>query len=140
MKNVTPILIVLLSLFSSGSFAEENKKIELAKEYLVLSKTKETFDTTIEAYVNQMAPQGSEEDKDELRSLFNEYMGWDALKEPTIKIVANLLSEKELSEINDFYNSQSGKALAESSPQMAAEISNLIGNNLNKAMQNIQGQ
>ena len=140
MKNVTPILIVLLSLFSSGSFAEENKKIELAKEYLVLSKTKETFDTTIEGYVNQMAPQGSEEDKDELRSLFNEYMGWDALKEPTIKIVANLLSEKELSEINDFYNSQSGKALAESSPQMAAEISNLIGNNLNKAMQNIQGQ
>ncbi len=106
----------------------------------MISKTKETFDTTIEVYVNQMAPQGSEEEKDELRSFFNEFIGWDAMKEPTIKIVANLLSEKELSDINDFYNSQSGKALAESSPQMAADISNLIANNMNQAMQNIQSE
>ena len=67
-------------------------------------------------------------------------MGWESLKEPTIQIVANLLSIEELSEINRFFKSSSGKALADNSPQMAAEISNLIGNNLNKAMSNMQNQ
>ena len=130
-------LLMTLSIFCINALAQ-NDKITLAAEYLILSKTKETFDSTIEAYVNQIAAQNPQTNKDDLRAFFNQYMGWEALKEPTINIVANLLSETELKEINHFYKSKSGKALADNSPQMAIEISNLIGNNLNKAMSNIQ--
>lgn len=132
-------LLTFLAIFSSNVFADD-AKTALATEYLILSKTKESVDSTIEAYVNQIASQNPSTDKDDLRAFFTQYMGWEILKEPTIKIVANLLSTAELSEINQFYKTTSGKALADNSPKMAAEISNLIGTNLNKAMSKMQSQ
>ncbi|HET6421756.1 MAG TPA: DUF2059 domain-containing protein, partial [Geobacteraceae bacterium] len=68
------------------------------------------------------------------REFFNAYMGWDVLREPMIKIVANSFTEEELIGINTFFKSRFGKVLAEKSPALSAAISELIGSNLNKAM------
>ncbi len=69
-----------------------------------------------------------------MREFFEAYMGWEVLKEPMIKIVADSFTEEELVGINTFYKSRFGKVLADKSPALSAAISQLIASNLNKAL------
>lgn len=136
MKNIKSIVVaVILTSFTFGALAENNKNA-LVVEYLEVSKTKETFDMTIDAYVDQISSQDPSAKKEDVRAFFNTYMGWDVLKEPSIKIVAAKFTEKELQDIIAFYKTSSGQTFANKSPEMAAELSNLIGSNIQKAMQN----
>lgn len=122
----------LLLIFSHGSFADN--KNELVVEYLELTKTKQLFDVTIDNYVNHLTAKNPKLNKEELRLFFNTYMGWDVLRSPTIKIVSEKFTNIELENINAFFKTDSGKALAEKSPIISMEISNLIGGNINKAL------
>ncbi len=134
MKSIKLITVaVMLSCFTFGALAE-NSKSALVIEYLEISKTKETFDMTIEAYVNQLSGEDPTAKKEDIRAFFNTYMGWGALKDPTNKIIEARFSEKELRDIVTFYKTPSGQAYASSSPEIAADLSNLIGANLQKAM------
>jgi hypothetical protein len=137
MKVTRALIIGLFALLSTGKVYSDELN-DLSIEYLQLSKTKETFDMTIEAYVQQLSANNPNADKEEIRSFFNTYMGWGVLKEPTTKLVSQTLTIQELRDINGFYRTSSGKSLAEKSPKMAADISNLIGANLQKAMQDMQ--
>lgn len=131
------LFIMVSSIFVSTAFADDTR-LALAKEYLELSKTKEVFDITIDTYVNQLSSNNPGTNKDQLRAFFNSYMGWEVLKEPTIKIVANTFTGEELKAINDFYKSKNGVIFANKSPALSAAISELIGANLNKAMANMK--
>lgn len=131
------LFIMVSSIFVSTAFADDTR-LALAIEYLELSKTKEVFDITIDTYVNQLSSNNPGTNKDQLRAFFNSYMGWEVLKEPTIKIVANTFTGEELKAINDFYKSKNGVAFANKSPALSAAISELIGANLNKAMANMK--
>lgn len=122
----------LLLIFSHGSFADN--KNELVVEYLELTKTKQLFDVTIDNYVNHLTAKNPKLNKEELRLFFNTYMGWDVLRSPTIKIVSEKFTNNELENINAFFRTDSGRALAEKSPIISMEISNLIGGNINKAL------
>ncbi|MBU0664010.1 MAG: DUF2059 domain-containing protein [Proteobacteria bacterium] len=131
------ILLLTLTFLPIIAFAE-NPNDKLSIEYLELSKTKETLDMTIETYVQQFSAQNPNADKDKMRESFNAYMGWDVLKAPTIQIVSHTFTENELKDIISFYKSQSGKSYAEKSPQLSAEISKIIAENLQKAMSKSQ--
>ena len=131
------IIFFIAALFMSGAFADSDKR-SLAIEYLELSKTKESFDFAIEAYVNQFATQNQDSDKNKIRDFFNSYMGWDVLKEPTIEIVLDTFSEAELKGINEFYKSKYGKVLAEKTPILSASMSQVIGTKLTKTMSAMQ--
>jgi hypothetical protein len=131
------LFIMVSSIFVSTAFADDTR-LALAIEYLELSKTKKVFDMTIDTYVNQLSSNNPGINKDQLRAFFNSYMGWEVLKEPTIKIVANTFTGEELKAINDFYKSKNGVAFANKSPALSAAISELIGANLNKAMANMK--
>ncbi len=131
------LFIMVSSIFVSTAFADDTR-LALAIEYLELSKTKEVFDITIDTYVNQLSSNNPGTNKDQLRAFFNSYMGWEVLKEPTIKIVANTFTGEELKAINLFYKSKNGVAFANKSPALSAAISELIGANLNKAMANMK--
>lgn len=132
MKNLKITFFTLLVIFSYGSYA--NSKNDLAMEYLELTKTKQLFDVTIENYVNHLSARNSKLNKDELKLFFNQYMSWGVLKEATVKVVSDKFSESELQKINAFFKTEEGKALAEKSPKISMEISNLIGGNINKAL------
>jgi len=131
------ILGALLVLSITHAYAAKDDNA-LAIEYLTLSKAKETFEKTIDAYVAKFSSQTPNADKESIKQFFNTYMGWDALKDPTVEIVKESLSKKELKDIIRFYKTDSGRSLAEKSPKMSANISNLIGLNLQKAIQEIQ--
>jgi len=132
-------LFIMASLISGHSFAED-EKTNLAVEYLKLSNTKTTIDETIEAYVTQFAAADPNTDKAEIREFFNAYMGWDVIKEPSIQIVSNIFTQEELEAVNNFYKTKYGTAFANKSPALSAAISEIIGQNLNKAMAKMQQQ
>ncbi|ODS23147.1 hypothetical protein AB835_10525 [Candidatus Endobugula sertula] len=137
--NILKFLIIGVTLIlatTSSVYAEEDHKV-LAIEYLKLSKAKETVDMTIEAYVEQLSSQKPHSNKESIRTFFNTYMGWEVLKEPAIKLVSDSLSVNELKDINNFYKTDTGRSLAKKSPKMAADLSNLIAVNLQKAMKSM---
>lgn len=138
MRILTAIVLTSLACLTAVSVFADGHKDQLANEYLELSKTKETFDITIETYVEQLSSQNPNADKNKMRAFFEAYMGWEVLKKPTLKIVADSFTEEELIGINNFYKSKIGKALAEKTPALSAAISQLIGQNLNKAIADIQ--
>ena len=131
------IVFVVCSSFVSMVSAESTQQA-LAEEYLALSKTKETIDLTIESYVNRLHANNPRASKRQLRSFFNAYMGWDVLKEPATDIVVSNLTRAELSAVNGFYKTPHGKSIADKSPAVAAELSDLIIANLNRTMANME--
>jgi hypothetical protein len=133
MKKLKLILAVcVVMFFPLASHAED--KAALALEYLELTKTKQLFDATIENYVNHLMAKNPNLNKDELTLFFSSYMSWSVLREPTVKIVSEKYTETELKGINAFFKTESGKALADKSPIISMEVSNLIGGNINKAL------
>jgi len=135
MKWFTIIAISTYALLTGvlPAIANDHKE-QLAIEYLELSKTKESFDATIETFVNQLSAQNRFADKDKMRAYFDSYMGWDILKKPTIRIIADTFTEEELIAINNFYKTKAGKSLADKTPGLSAAISQLIGDNLKKTL------
>ncbi len=138
MKHLTIIFIMMFAFMTAGLAVADERKNQLASEYLELSKTKETLETTIETYVNQLSSQNPGADKEKMREFFDAYMGWDVLKEPMIKIVADSFTDEELVGINTLLKSRFGKVMAEKSPALSAAISELIGSNLNKALESMR--
>ena len=131
MKFLKYVMCVIVFI-SANTFAEDKNK--LALEYLELTKTKQLFDITIENYVNHLSLRNPKLNKEELMLFFNSYMGWDVVRDPTIKIVSDKFTEKELKNINAFFKTDDGRALASQSPKISMEVSNLIGGNINKAL------
>jgi len=131
MKFLKYIMCVIVFI-SANTFAEDKNK--LALEYLELTNTKQLFDITIENYVNHLSLRNPKFNKEELMLFFNSYMGWDVVRDPTIKIVSDKFTEKELKNINAFFKTDDGRALANQSPKISMEVSNLIGGNINKAL------
>ena len=131
MKFLKYVMCVIVFI-SANTFAEDKNK--LALEYLELTKTKQLFDITIENYVNHLSLRNPKLNKEELMLFFNSYMGWDVVRDPTIKIVSDKFTEKELKNINDFFKTDDGRALSNQSPKISMEVSNLIGGNINKAL------
>lgn len=138
MNALKPLLIgVALTGAITNTYADENKDA-LAIEYLQLSKTKEAVDRTIEIYSEQLSNKNPTLDKEQLKAHFNTFIGWEVLKEPTIKLVANTFSAEELKSINSFYKTENGRSWAEKSPQIAAGVSKITGTNIQKALQSLQ--
>lgn len=129
MKTLLASLFIIL--LASTTYANENKA-QLVEEYLVLSKTKETFDLTIDTYVQQMLTQNPNLSEQAVRAYFERVMGWQHLKAPTSHLVADTFTEKELRDINAFYKTESGVSLAQKTPGLTAALSNIIASNMEK--------
>lgn len=133
------VLLLSLTLFPFMVSAETTNE-KLALEYLELSKIKETFDTTINTYVQQIANHNPSIDQVKIKDFFNKTIGWEVLKQPTLKIVSQTFTEKELKDIIVFYKSETGKSFAENSPKVSSEISKMVSLNIQKAMAQIRTQ
>ncbi len=141
MRGVGLLAGVLLALTMSAAVQAEPapapEKRQLAIEYLKLSRTQETFDSAIEAYVGQIYANNPSLDQAELRRFFESYLGWEVVREATIDLVATTFTLKELQSINRFYSSEVGRAYASKSPQLATGLSALISDRLGKAFSEI---
>jgi hypothetical protein len=134
MKNLKLVIFVVACLIFSIPVFAQDKKSELASEYLKLTKTEESINKTIDTFVNQIASQNPQTDKEKLRIFYDKSIGWEAIKNQTIKLVANTYTEEELTAIISFCKTKYGIAFTEKSPTISAELSELVAGNLNKAM------
>lgn len=131
-------LIIAIALFCSPFVHADGESDALAKEYLELSKTKESFEHSINTTVEQMVARGLAGDKAELKAFFDKLMGWDVMEQPSIRIVSDVLTKSELKAINAFYKTPEGKSYAEKSPALSAALSQEMMKNLQKAMLELQ--
>ena len=131
------LFIMINSISASIAFAED-AKTALAIEYLKLLKTSEMFEATIDIAANQVSSINPELDKDQFKTFLESYMGWEILREQTIEIIINSLTEEELKAVNGFYKSKHGVTYANKSPAISAAISELIGANYRNAMTKMQ--
>ena len=138
MKYLKFVSFVLAATITPGFAYAENSNDPLSIEYLEVSKTKETFDMTIEAYVQQFKAQNPGMDEGKLREFLQANMGWEVLKDSTIAIVSNTFTAQELEDIIAFYKTPSGRSYAEKSPQLSADVSTIIATNFEKAMSKLQ--
>ena len=73
-----------------------------------------------------------------MRAFFVSNMGWEVIKDPSVKIVADTFTEAQLEAVISFLKSTYGKAFAEKSPAVTTKISEVVAGNLNKAIAAMQ--
>lgn len=131
-------LILAVALLCSPFVQADDKSDALAKEYLELSKTKESFEHTVNTTVEQMVANGLGENKAELKAFFNSYMGWDVMEESSIRVVSSILTPSELKAINAFYKTPEGQSYAKKTPALSAAMAQEMMKNLQKAVLELQ--
>lgn len=131
-------LILAVALLCSPFVQADDKSDALAKEYLELSKTKESLEHTVNTTVEQMVANGLGENKSELKAFFNSYMGWEVMEKPSIRVVSSILTPSELKAINAFYKTPEGQSYAKKTPALSAAMSQEMVKNLQKAMLELQ--
>lgn len=131
-------LIIAVALFCSPFVHADAESDALAKEYLELSKTKESLEHTINTTVEQMVASGLGENKAELRTLMKSYMGWEVMEGPSIRVISSMLTKPELKAINAFYKTPEGQSYAKKTPALSAALSQEMVKNLQKATLELQ--
>lgn len=127
-------LTFLLAVVMAMPVHAEDTKRELAIEHLKVSNTKEILNQTIEAQAQQLSAQKTGMNANELREVLHEAMGWEALKDSMTRIVMEIFTKKELEDINAFYKTESGRALARKSPEFSSKFSTLISRNIREVL------
>ncbi len=127
--------IVMALFWLSASIYATDARRELVLEYLEVSKCEESVGSSIDTFVQQFSQQNPNADVTKFREYMYETMGWETLREPLIRIVMKYFSDQELRDVIAFYQTPSGKAVAEKSPQMNIEMSEVISANIINAIQ-----
>ena len=134
--NIRKKIGIVMALFwLSASIYATDARGELVLEYLEVSKCEESVGSSIDTFVQQFSQQNPNADVTKFREYMYETMGWETLREPLIRIVMKYFSDQELRDVIAFYQTPSGKAVAEKSPQMNIEMSEVISANIINAIQ-----
>lgn len=137
-KHISSISLIamLLSIVTVTAKAETDK-ITLAIEYLELANKREVINATIQTYAKELSG-GDAVKEARLKAFFDFYTGWEKLEGSFAKVVADNFTAAELRDINAFHQTESGKAFANKSPIMAAELSKIMSTNLKEALATVQ--
>lgn len=127
---------VLIIVFLSVLAGAEDKHRQLAREYLEVSNQESMLNISINSMIDEIQLQDPKANRQEIRQFLESYMGWEVLKEPMISSATHHLTMEQLQDIIGFYKTQSGKALADKSVDMAAELTKQMIANM-PPMQNL---
>ncbi|AZQ13147.1 DUF2059 domain-containing protein [Shewanella khirikhana] len=133
MKKTLMSILIGASLLSAPVFAGEAERRAQVEELLVAMNADALMDAIygqMEGMMNQMQAQLQvKESERPLLADFNakvvkmmgEEMGWDKLKGPMIDIYVKNLTEKEISDMLAFYQSETGQSMVKKMPAMTQE-------------------
>ncbi len=127
-------MILLTGVFTAVSFpifAESKQNRDLAEQLLIVKKEKENSEQTL-SIIRQMLSKESATKSwaGEFVKMIDQETSWDKVKEYYIDAYAETFSEKEMKDMIAFYNTPSGKALVQKTP----EISRKLGTMMEKIM------
>ena len=102
---------------------------DLALELLEVTNSEELHNQTIQSYIDNF----SKDPKfatPEFQEFMWEAMGWDALKEPMIKVMEENYTVEELRTLVAFMKSDVGQSFIRKSPKVNAEMVGIITKNI----------
>ncbi len=131
MKKCTRLIAVSLILVSSAWAGDsDTKRVELAEELLVLmavpEQIEQSFSMIKEMQVQQMRQLGVADEKieegvtyhDKVMDIIARELSWDKLKDEYVQIYADMFSKTQLRELIAFYESPTGKAYIDKTPEI----------------------
>lgn len=131
-KVILFVIITVTGCFSVQGSTDEIKE-KLVLEYIKLTKIEDIFSSTIEVYVQQRVSANPSINADQLGSFHNQFIGWEVLKEPIIKIVSDLLTKEELIAVNNFYKTKHGISYANKTHALNTSLADFIAKKINQA-------
>ena len=114
-------------LITPAARADEATHKKAAEDFFQAAEMEAIFvkatDQALETQIQQapdLAPM-----KEIMKTFFNKYMSWAALKEDLTKLYMQTFTEPELVEITKFYQTPTGKKMAQTSPDLMNKSSAL---------------
>ena len=107
----------------TSPLAPSKEAIKIASTLLETMHMKHTYEGMIER-ITQMQLQQNPQliiIKSTIHNFFTKYMGWEALKKDIAYTYASAYTQKELEEINKFYQSNVGQKSVHLMPQLASK-------------------
>jgi hypothetical protein len=146
MKKTLMSILIGASLLSAPVFAGEAERRAQVEELLIAMNADALMDAIygqMEGMMNQM--QAQLQVKESERAIVDEFnanvvnfiteeMGWEKLKGPMIDIYVNHLTEKEISDMLAFYQSETGQSMVKKMPAMTQESMQMTMGLMQQAM------
>jgi len=128
LKLISKILLILFCTLplvakQTPSLASSKEAIKSALILLETMHMKDTYEGMIER-ITQMQLQQNPQlliIKPTIHNFFTKYMGWEALKKDIAYTYASAYTQKEIEEINRFYQSKVGQKSVHLMPQLASK-------------------
>ncbi|WP_205499680.1 DUF2059 domain-containing protein [Rufibacter psychrotolerans] len=117
MKKFLSVWVVLLLVAVGSATAQtqpQSSHYKAAETLLLTMGSPKTIDDNLQQMLTMQMEQvpAMKAAEVEVRSFFSKYMNWDAVKEDLIKLYMDEFTEKELKDMNTFYQTPTGKKLA----------------------------
>lgn len=130
MKKILIVALLITSIATSDSFADEASHKKTALKLLEVMNIEQTLDqvmTLMDDMMEQqfkaadLSPKGQEamaSYQDEIMDWFSEFFKWELLKDLYVDIYSEVFTEEELKELIKFYQSPIGQKLLEKMPEL----------------------
>ena len=137
---VTSLIVCLAAVLNAAEPTPGGSHYKAAEQTLTLmdmeAVLRKSIDEMLKAQIAQnpsMAPFESV-----MRQFLMKHMSWDSLKADTIKIYMATFTEKELEEMNRFYQTEVGRKMAEKMPELMGRSAELGAQRLQEHMPELQ--
>ncbi|HMK37377.1 MAG TPA: DUF2059 domain-containing protein [Desulfomonilaceae bacterium] len=130
MKKLSPMILILVLVFSQAARADEAKQRQLSEELLLAMHVDKNMPVLRQMMVNALIPpiiegqlQGQPEKAQALiktiSDSFAQGFTWENLKQDYVNLYAGMFSAEELQALIDFFKSPVGLKYVEKSPELA---------------------
>jgi len=120
------ILLFIYVILITNIFAEKNKSIELANEYIKVTKLQVVFEDTINTLIIQTINNNPNINQEEVTKYYNKVMSWEVVKDTIIKTTNEAFTDDELKEIIRFLKTPIGQTYSNKSPWISSEITKTL--------------
>jgi len=113
---------------------------DMARDYVALARVDEQIEQSLQTYDQQFTPQIPPERRAAFQKMMAAAVGWDALKEPIIELIAETYTREELAASIAFLQSPAGASANSKGPEFARRVSQLMANNFTRVMEQLKAQ
>lgn len=128
MKYVIGCFLAFFISFQAG--AQERPDRALAIEYLTLSKMKEVTDETINSFDKNFLKNLPQKDREEVRNLMTQTMGWDVIKDEITDLVITIYTREELDAAVKFMKTPLGASALEKGTEFTKRYTEVVSKKL----------
>lgn len=140
MKILNPLYaataLILLLAFQGGVVADNSAHVQQVETLFKLTQMEKKINQSIDSIMQLQMSQSPQLAQHEaaMRTFFEKYIGWAALKNDVTEMYLRTFSEDELKKINDFYITPAGQKVISVLPELVQQRNQLA---MTRLQQNI---